>query len=93
MVDNIYFIEERADLKQNKLAADLYKMRPKHLGKRKRQRPSYLHDFLDEDEDGEFSSQKRPMEPTIQEDSNIEIIIKVEGEEDKCCLGLEDHKQ
>ena len=61
-------------------------MRPKHLGKRKRQRPSYLHDFLDEDEDGEFSSQKTPMEPTIPEDKNIEIIIKVEGEEDKCCL-------
>ena len=62
-------------------------MRPKHLGKRKRQRPSYLHDFLDEDEeDGEFSSQKKPMEPRIQEDNNIEIIIKVEGEEDKCCL-------
>ena len=64
-------------------------MRPKHLGKRKRQRPSYLHDFLDEDEDGEIDSQKtsvKQMKPTLCEDKIENEAIKVRGEEDKCCL-------
>ena len=64
-------------------------MRPKHLGKRKRQRPSYLHDFLNEDEDGDIDLQKTPvmlMKPKICKDKIENEVINVIGEEDKCCL-------
>ena len=64
-------------------------MKPKHLGKRKRQRPSYLHDFLDEQEDGEIDSQKTSviqMKPTLCEDKIENEVINVIGEEGKCCL-------
>ena len=64
-------------------------MKPKHLGKRKRQRPSYLHDFLDEQEDGEVDSQKTSviqMKPTLCEDKIENEVINVIGKEGKCCL-------
>ena len=74
--------------KQTRTTAQLnfMKMRPKHLGKRKRQRPSYLHDFLDEDEEGDFGSLKNPKEATISEDNIENHVIKVKGEDEKCCL-------
>ena len=45
-------------------------MRPKLLGKRKRQRPSYLHDFLDDVDD-----QKQDQDDDDYQDKDEELSI------------------
>ena len=76
-------------------------MRPKLLGKRKRQRPSYLHDFLDDpdevddqdhdyqdkDEELSITPSKSTVKSEAQKFSDVDrSVVNVEGEEGRCCL-------
>ena len=76
-------------------------MRSKLLGKRKRQRPSYLHDFLDDqddvvdqdhdcqdkDEGLSITPRKSTVKSEAQKFSDVDrSVVNVEGEEGRCCL-------
>ena len=61
----------------------------KKIRKRKRKRPSYLNDFLDESTADNFPDHETEQKQKVQKQSfvsirNVEIVVK--AEENKCCL-------